>query len=138
MQVVGNAAGRVAGRLPPWQAVPGTSFVVDKFSKGTANVACQHWFLSHFHADHYGGLTRGFKQGQLLNLARISNLMHCQIGSCAAGRGHCSQAHMDALPATKRLLPEEGNKHFCVTCSANEVSIQHAKLGPRTIPSAFR
>ena len=52
------------GRLPPWQAVPGTLFVVDKFGKGTANVPCQHWFLSHFHADHYGGLTRGFKQGK--------------------------------------------------------------------------
>lgn len=54
------------GRLPPWQAVPGTPFVVDKFGKGTVAMPCQHWFLSHFHADHYGGLTRSFKQGGFL------------------------------------------------------------------------
>ena len=54
---------RAAGkRLPPWQAVPGTPFVVDKFGPGTAVVQCRHWFLTHFHADHYGGLCRRWCQ----------------------------------------------------------------------------
>ena len=36
--------------------MPGTPFVVDKFGPTTTGVPCQHWFLTHFHADHYGGL----------------------------------------------------------------------------------
>ncbi|KAK9865841.1 hypothetical protein WJX84_009279 [Apatococcus fuscideae] len=67
------------GRLPPWQAVPGTPFVVDKFGKGTANVHCQHWFLSHFHADHYGGLTRGFKQGLVHCTTITARLVHLRL-----------------------------------------------------------
>ena len=51
--------------LPEWQRVPGTSFVVDKF-RSVQKVVCQHWFLSHFHADHYGGLSGRFCQGAVL------------------------------------------------------------------------
>lgn len=52
-------------RLPEWQLVPGTRFVVDKFGSKASEAAPQtkHWFLTHFHADHYGGLGPRFKQG---------------------------------------------------------------------------
>lgn len=53
-------------RLPDWQLVPGTSFVVDKFGGKAYEAApsSKHWFLTHFHADHYGGLGPRFKQGK--------------------------------------------------------------------------
>lgn len=51
---------RAAAVIPvrSWQLVPGTGFVVDRFSNlppSTPNH--KHWFLTHFHADHYKGLT---------------------------------------------------------------------------------
>ena len=54
-------------RLPDWQLVPGTRFVVDKFGGKAYEAApsSKHWFLTHFHADHYGGLGPRFKQGQI-------------------------------------------------------------------------
>ena len=59
--------GRTGARLPEWQLVPGTRFVVDKFGSKASEAApnTRSWFLTHFHADHYGGLGPRFKQGEL-------------------------------------------------------------------------
>lgn len=44
--------------LRPWQLVPGTQFVVDRFDSLPPSLPQhRHWFLTHFHADHYKGLT---------------------------------------------------------------------------------
>lgn len=45
---------------PPWIRVPGTKFIVDGFAGyGKSHSGwCKHWFLTHFHADHYKGLTK--------------------------------------------------------------------------------
>lgn len=37
--------------------VPGTSFTVDSF-RGPKSDPCRRFFLTHFHSDHYGGLTK--------------------------------------------------------------------------------
>ena len=60
-----RGSGSRSAWLPEWQRVPGTSFVVDKF-RSVQKVVCRHWFLSHFHADHYGGLSGRFCQGAVL------------------------------------------------------------------------
>ncbi len=61
--------------LPPWQKVPGQPFLVDRFGKGTEKMACKSWFLTHFHSDHYKGLTSQFKGGVLpVNEPCISEL----------------------------------------------------------------
>jgi DNA cross-link repair 1A protein len=56
----GQRGGRPAAPQPfkSWQLVAGTSFVVDRFNNlpPTPPQQC-HWFLTHFHADHYKGLT---------------------------------------------------------------------------------
>ncbi|KAI9576225.1 uncharacterized protein LOC119642662 [Glossina fuscipes] len=44
---------------PPYKIVKGTSFAVDAFQYGAID-GVSHYFLTHFHADHYIGLTRKF------------------------------------------------------------------------------
>ena len=44
--------------IRPWQLVAGTQFVVDRFCNLPASTPThRHWFLTHFHADHYKGLS---------------------------------------------------------------------------------
>ncbi|KAK1288978.1 DNA cross-link repair protein SNM1 [Acorus calamus] len=49
--------------IPPWCCVPGTPFRVDAFRYLRGD--CSHWFLTHFHLDHYQGLTRSFSYGKI-------------------------------------------------------------------------
>ena len=48
---------------PPWRQPPGTRFVVDGFGAEYRTTPCEHWFLTHFHADHYMGLSKSFTRG---------------------------------------------------------------------------
>lgn len=56
--------------LPSWQKMPGLPFLLDRFGKGTEKAACKSWFLTHFHSDHYKGLTPKFKAGGMTFSAR--------------------------------------------------------------------
>ena len=60
-----SARGAAARRhaLPEWQALPGTRFIIDRFGRAAEASGCRSWFLTHFHADHYRGLTARFKAG---------------------------------------------------------------------------
>ncbi|EOB15283.1 DNA cross-link repair 1A protein [Nosema bombycis CQ1] len=44
--------------LPPYKRILNTSYTVDFFKSPVEGVS--HYFLSHFHADHYTGLTKSF------------------------------------------------------------------------------
>lgn len=48
-----------AKEAPSWKFIPGTSFTVDAFNFGNLP-SCSHYFLSHFHSDHYAGLNKKF------------------------------------------------------------------------------
>ncbi|XP_034581351.1 uncharacterized protein [Setaria viridis] len=63
---------------PLWCCIPGTPFRVDAFRYLRGD--CCHWFLTHFHVDHYQGLTRSFCHGKIYCSSITASLVHHKIG----------------------------------------------------------
>ncbi|KAD1326118.1 hypothetical protein E3N88_43011 [Mikania micrantha] len=63
---------------PSWCSIAGTPFRVDAFKY--LRTDCSHWFLTHFHADHYGGLTKSFCHGKIYCSLITAKLVHLKIG----------------------------------------------------------
>ncbi|XP_051137492.1 uncharacterized protein LOC127255796 isoform X2 [Andrographis paniculata] len=64
--------------VPVWCCIPGTPFRVDAFKYLRRD--CSHWFLTHFHLDHYQGLTRSFCHGMIYCSAITAKLVNLKIG----------------------------------------------------------
>lgn len=54
------------------------SFIVDRF-KSIWGVQGDTWFLTHFHADHYGGLTKSFNHGLIYCSPITARLVHSRL-----------------------------------------------------------
>ncbi|KAG0471037.1 hypothetical protein HPP92_015583 [Vanilla planifolia] len=73
-----NANRGRAKDAPPWCCIPGTPFRVDAFRYLRGD--CSHWFLTHFHMDHYQGLTKNFCHGKLYCSKITAELVNMKIG----------------------------------------------------------
>ncbi|KAG8375453.1 hypothetical protein BUALT_Bualt10G0101500 [Buddleja alternifolia] len=64
--------------VPLWCCIPGTPFRVDAFKYLRRDFS--HWFLTHFHLDHYQGLTRSFCHGKIYCSSITAKLVNLKIG----------------------------------------------------------
>ncbi|KAH7848041.1 hypothetical protein Vadar_033166 [Vaccinium darrowii] len=64
--------------IPQWCCVPGTPFRVDAFKYLRRD--CSHWFLTHFHLDHYQGLSRSFSHGKIYCSLITARLVNMKLG----------------------------------------------------------
>lgn len=64
--------------VPKWCSIPGTPFRVDAFKYLRGD--CSHWFLTHFHLDHYQGLTKSFNHGKIYCSSVTARLVNMNIG----------------------------------------------------------
>ncbi|KAJ2864279.1 repair protein PSO2 SNM1 [Coemansia erecta] len=80
--------------LPSYKTIPGTNFTVDAFKYGQP-AFCTAFFLTHFHSDHYGGLTKAF--GGHIYCTRIT-------GTCVTSVLGVNPSLVHVLPMNTRCI----------------------------------
>ena len=65
---------------PPWVRPAGTRFVVDGFTYACEGMGIEHWFLTHFHADRYEGLSAEFARGVVYGSETTMRLVREKLG----------------------------------------------------------
>ena len=66
-------------QCPQYKKIPGTDFVVDGFHYAKESLT-KNYFLTHFHADHYGGISSTWSAGTIYCSLPTANLVNQQLG----------------------------------------------------------
>lgn len=62
-----------------YKKIPGTDFVCDGFMYAKS-AQTRNFFLTHFHSDHYGGITKNWNAGVIYCSLETANLVHQKLG----------------------------------------------------------
>jgi len=93
-------------QCPPFKRISGTDFICDGFhyaSKGLSN----NYFLTHFHSDHYGGITKNWDCGIIFCSLPTATLVNQQIG--------VDKKYLHPLPLITPTVIESQGKPISVT-----------------------
>jgi Metallo-beta-lactamase superfamily len=74
----GTFSKRSYTKCPHFKMIPGTDFCVDGFQYANAALT-SNYFLTHFHADHYGGLDKNWSAGIIYCNSITATLVHEQL-----------------------------------------------------------
>jgi DNA cross-link repair 1A protein len=64
---------------PAYKKITGTDFNVDGFMYARSSLTKNYW-LTHFHSDHYGGITKDWNHGTIYCSLPTANLVNQQLG----------------------------------------------------------
>ncbi|KAI3715354.1 hypothetical protein L6452_22334 [Arctium lappa] len=76
--VKANFSNKKLRDIPSWCSITGTPFRVDAFKYLRRDYF--YWFLTHFHMDHYQGLTKSFCHGKIYCSLITAKLVNLKIG----------------------------------------------------------
>jgi len=91
---------------PAYKKIPGTDFVCDGFHYASSTLT-ENYFLTHFHADHYGGLTKTWTAGTIYCSLPTANLVNQQLG--------IDRKYLHPLPMLTPVVIESQGKAITVT-----------------------
>eukprot|EP00985_Skeletonema_marinoi_P020132 scaffold11796_cov143-Skeletonema_marinoi.AAC.4 len=93
------------GQCPSYKRIPGTDFLCDGFYY--AGSLTQNYFLTHFHSDHYGGITKKWNEGIIYCSEPTANLVHQNLG--------VEQKYLHPLPMNEPTIVSSKDKAVKVT-----------------------
>ncbi|KAM6185622.1 DNA cross-link repair 1A protein [Rhynchocyon petersi] len=94
---VSSAGGLGNRRCPFYKKIPGTGFTVDAFQYGPIE-ECTAYFLTHFHSDHYAGLSKNF-----------TSSLYCSAitGNLVKKKLHVQEQYIHPLPLDTECVVQD-------------------------------